>query len=50
MNLDRFRTAVDIEGLGTPGLSPERSGVNVLRPHMKNVAKVVLSAALAAEQ
>jgi len=45
MNLDRSRTAVDIEGRGTPGRSPERTGVNVLCPHMKNVAKVVLSAA-----
>jgi hypothetical protein len=45
MNLDRSRTAVDIESLGKLGRSPERSGVNVLRPHMKNIAKVVLSAA-----
>jgi hypothetical protein len=38
MNLDRSGTAVDIERLGKLGRS-------VLRPYMKNVARVVLSAA-----
>ena len=40
MNLDRSRTAADIEGPGRLG-----RGVNVLRPYMKNVAKVVSGAA-----
>jgi hypothetical protein len=38
MNLNRPGTAVDIERLG-------KLGRNALRPYMKNVARVVLSAA-----
>ena len=41
MNLDRSGTAVDIERLAKLG----RLGRSVLRPYMKNVARVVLSAA-----